>query len=72
MENQAVRSYVARRASEIFEQFGLVLNTVSLEEALAQAECAERPSETTSAAQAQPAKIGDDGMSDQSMDGQHR
>ncbi|MBX9469917.1 MAG: ParB N-terminal domain-containing protein [Rhizobium sp.] len=34
MENAAVRSYVARHASEIFEQFELVLNTVSMEEAM--------------------------------------
>lgn len=34
MENEAVRSYVARHASEILEQFELVLNTVSMEEAV--------------------------------------
>ena len=38
MENEAVRSYVARHASEILEQFELVLNTVSMEEAVEQAE----------------------------------
>ena len=37
MENEAVRSYVARHASEILEQFELVLNTVSMEEAVEQA-----------------------------------
>ena len=36
MENEAVRSYVARHASEILEQFELVLNTVSMEEAVQQ------------------------------------
>lgn len=38
MENEAVRSYVARHAPEIEEQFELVLNTVSMEEAVEQAE----------------------------------
>jgi len=69
MENDAVRSYVARHASEILEQFELVLNTVSMEEAVEQAEREEGPSGTTSAAQAQPAQEGDDAMSDASVDG---
>ena len=38
MENEAVRSYVARHAGEILEQFDLVLNTLSMEEAVEQAE----------------------------------
>jgi hypothetical protein len=38
MENHAVRSYVARHATEILEQFDLVLNTLSMEEAVEQAE----------------------------------
>ena len=38
MENEAVRSYVARHAAEILEQFDLVLNTLSMEEAVEQAE----------------------------------
>ena len=38
MENEAVRSYVARHAGEILEQFYLVLNTLSMEEAVEQAE----------------------------------
>jgi len=38
MENEAVRSYVARHAAEIPEQFDLVLNTLSMEEAVEQAE----------------------------------
>jgi len=33
-----VRSYVARHAAEILEQFDLVLNTLSMEEAVEQAE----------------------------------
>ena len=37
MENEAVRSYGARHAPEIREQFELVLNTVSMEEAVEQA-----------------------------------
>lgn len=36
-ENEAVRSYIARHSPEILEQFELVLNTVSLEEAADQA-----------------------------------
>ena len=70
MENEAVRSYVARHACEILEQFDLVLNTVSMEEAVEQAEREEGPSGTASAAQSQPAQDGDDAMSDPSMDGQ--
>jgi len=38
MENEAVRSYVARHAGEILEQFDLVLKTLSMEEAVEQAE----------------------------------
>lgn len=38
LENDAVRAYVARNAPEILEQFELVLNTVSMEEAVEQAE----------------------------------
>jgi len=38
MENEAVRSYVTRHAVEILEQFDLVLNTLSMEEAVEQAE----------------------------------
>lgn len=38
MRNEAVRSYVARHASEILEQFELVLNTVSMDGAVEQAE----------------------------------
>lgn len=34
MENEAVRSYVARHAPEILEQLELLLNTVSMEEAV--------------------------------------
>ncbi|MDP4033670.1 MAG: hypothetical protein Q8P60_12605, partial [Pseudorhodobacter sp.] len=32
--NEAVRAYISRHALEILEQFDLVLNTVSMEEAL--------------------------------------
>jgi hypothetical protein len=70
MENEAVRSYVARHASEILEQFELVLNTVSMEEAVEQAEREEGPSETAPAAQAQLVQDDDDAMPDSSMDGQ--
>lgn len=38
LENDAVRAYVDRNAPEILEQFELVLNTVSMEEAVEQAE----------------------------------
>lgn len=38
LENDAVRAYVGRNAPEILEQFELVLNTVSMEEAVEQAE----------------------------------
>ncbi|MDN2578983.1 plasmid partitioning protein RepB C-terminal domain-containing protein [Aquibium sp. ELW1220] len=38
LENDAVRSYVDRHAPEILEQFELVLNTLSMEEAIEQAE----------------------------------
>ena len=38
LENEAVRAYVGRHAPEILEQFELVLNTVSMEEAIEQAE----------------------------------
>ncbi|WP_342777303.1 plasmid partitioning protein RepB C-terminal domain-containing protein [Ruegeria sediminis] len=41
MENEAVRSYVGRHAPEILEQFELVLNTVSMEEAIEQTERAD-------------------------------
>jgi hypothetical protein len=34
MENEAVRSYVARQSAEILERFEVVLNTVSMEEAV--------------------------------------
>ena len=69
MKNEAVRSYVARHAPEILEQFELVLNTVSMEEAVEQAERGEGQSGTASAAQAQPKQDGDDALSDLSMDG---
>lgn len=38
LENDAVRAYVGRNAPEILEQFELVLTTVSMEEAVEQAE----------------------------------
>jgi hypothetical protein len=38
LENEAVRAYVARNAPEILEQFELVINTISMEEALERAE----------------------------------
>ena len=50
LANEAVRSYVARHAPEILEQFELVLNTVSMEEAVGQA---ERPEHASMHAEAQ-------------------
>ena len=41
LENDAVRAYVGRNVPEILEQFELVLNTVSMEEAVEQAERGE-------------------------------
>lgn len=41
LENEAVRAFVGRNAPEILEQFELVLNTVSMEEAIEQAERGE-------------------------------
>lgn len=41
LENDAVCAYVGRNAPEILEQFELVLNTVSMEEAVEQAERSE-------------------------------
>ena len=38
MENDGVRAYVGRHAPELLEQFELVLNTVSMEEAVEQPE----------------------------------
>ena len=70
MENEAVRSYVARHASEILEQFELVLNTVSMEEAVEQAEREEGPSAAEATAQAQLVKDDSDAASDSGMDGQ--
>lgn len=70
MENEAVRSYVARHAPEILEQFELVLNTVSMEEAVEQAEREEGPSTAETAAQTYPAQDGTEALSDLGMDGQ--
>lgn len=69
MENKAVRSYVARHASEILEQFELVLNTVSMEEALGQAERGDGPSGSEAAPQSQPSQDGNNAASDLGMDG---
>ena len=41
MANEAVQSYVLRQAPEIFEQFKLVLNTISMEEVVERAESEE-------------------------------
>lgn len=70
MENEAVRSYVARHASEILEQFELVLNTVSMEEAVEQAEREDGPSAAEVTAKAQLAKDDSDAASAPGMDGQ--
>jgi hypothetical protein len=71
MENDAVRSYVARHAHEILEQFELVLNTVSMEEAVEQAATEIGPSGSESAADIQPTQDGNDATSEPSLDG-HR
>jgi hypothetical protein len=68
MENEAVRSYVARHAPEILEQFELVLNTVSMEEAVEQAEREEGPSTAETAAQAKPPQDDSNAASDPSID----
>jgi len=68
MENAAVRSYVARHASEILEQFELVLNTESMEEAVEQAEREEGPSAAEATAQAQLTKGDGDAASAPGMD----
>jgi hypothetical protein len=70
MENEAVRSYVARHAPEILEQFELVLNTVSMEEAVEQAEREEVPSGTESAAHIHPTQDDNDTASAPGTDGQ--
>jgi ParB-like chromosome segregation protein Spo0J len=70
MENEAVRSYVARQSPEILEQLELVLNTVSMEEAVEQAEREEVPSESDSAAHIKPTQDGNDAASDPGIDGQ--
>ena len=70
MENEAVRSYVARHVSKILDQFDLELNTVSMEEAVEQAEREEGPSGSKSAAQTHPTQHYNDAMSDPGMDGQ--
>ena len=67
-QNEAIRSYVARHACEILEQFELVLNTVSMEEAVEQAEREEGPSGIASAAQSQPMQDDSDAASDPSID----
>lgn len=70
MENEAVRSYAARHASEIFEQFELVLNTVSMEEAVEQAEREDGPSGAESVARPHQRHDGGSAASDSGMDGQ--
>jgi len=70
MENEAVRSYVARHASEILEQFELVLNTVSMEEAVDQAEREDGPSAADASAHTQLATNASDAAPGPGMDGQ--
>jgi hypothetical protein len=70
MESEAVRSYVARQASEILDQFELALNTVSIEEAMEQAEREDGPSAAEATAQTQLAKDNSDAASAPRMDGQ--
>lgn len=69
-ENEVVRSYVARHALEILEQFDLVLNTVSIEEAVEQSEKAEGPSATETAALTRPTHDVNYITSDVGVDGQ--
>lgn len=70
MDNEAVRSYVALHASEIREQLELVLNMVSMEEAVEQAEREDGPSAAEAKARAQLEKDDSDGStSDPAMDG---
>ena len=61
---------MAQHASEILEQFELVLNTASMEEAVEQAEREERPSKNESAAHIHLAQDDSDAASDPGMDGQ--
>lgn len=61
---------MARHASETLEQFELVLNTVSMEEAVEQAEREDGPSGSESAAHIQPTQEDNDAASDPGMDGQ--
>ena len=51
--NEAVRSYITRHAAEILEQFDLVLNTVSMEEALEQEGQPSRDDATGAGAEAE-------------------
>jgi len=69
MENEAVRACVARHALEILEQFDLVLSTVSMEEAVEQAEREEGSSTAETAAQTYPAQDGTEAISDLGMNG---
>ena len=70
MENEAIRSYVTRHASEILEQFELVLNTVSMEEAVEQAEREDGPGGPESGARTHPKKDNSGAASDPGMNGQ--
>tara|TARA_R110002072_G_scaffold242550_3_gene401329 strand:- start:15858 stop:16217 length:360 start_codon:yes stop_codon:yes gene_type:complete len=45
MENDSVRGFVDRHAPEVLKQFELVLNTVSMEEAVEQAEAGRASSD---------------------------
>jgi len=70
MENEAVRSYVARHAPETLEPFELALNTVSMEEAVEQPEREDGPSAAEAAAQPQLAKDDSGATSDLGRNGQ--
>jgi hypothetical protein len=61
---------VARHASEILEQFELVLNTVSMEEAVEQAEREDGPSGPESVARTHPKQDERGEASDPGTDGQ--
>jgi hypothetical protein len=57
LANDAVRSYVARHSTEILEQFELVLSTVSMEEAVEQADRQEPMRPEDKSDNAEPVKL---------------
>lgn len=59
LANDAVRSYVARHSTELLEQFELVLNTVSMEEAVEQADRQEPMKPAEGADGSEPLQLGE-------------